>query len=180
MAVRVISCFLCGIVAGLLLWLYGKRNRTPFFRFDSFDDPVSHDTDPNLLLRLLKNIGRFKMSMHIKVSQLDGAMRLAYMAKHLREKMIFYILCGSCGQQFFQSVIRIQQADEIYEVNSWIKKNFRNSFTVEELAEQKNMSVSQFIRDYRKMFGQSPKEDISKLRCQLQEQVIFLEKQARK
>ena len=124
--------------------------------------------------------GRFKMSMHIKVSQLDGAMRLAYMAKHLREKMIFYILCGSCGQQFFQSVIRIQQADEIYEVNSWIKKNFRNSFTVEELAEQKNMSVSQFIRDYRKMFGQSPKEDISKLRCQLQEQVIFLEKQARK
>ena len=53
-------------------------------------------------------------------------------------------------------MIRIQQADEIYDVNSWIKKNFRNSFTVEELAEQKNMSVSQFIRDYRKMLGQSP------------------------
>ena len=158
------------------------------------------------------------------------AVQLAYMAKHLREEMIFYILCGSCGQQFLQSVIRIQQADEIYEVNSWIKKNFRNSFTVEELAEQKNMSVSlfhqkfknavgmgplqcqkrlrltearrlmldenknvteaamevgyesvsQFIRDYRKMFGQSPKEDISKLRGQLKEQVIFQEKQARK
>lgn len=58
LAVRVISCFLCGIAAGLLLWLYGKRSRKPFFRFDSFDDPVSHDTDPNLLLRLIKNIGR--------------------------------------------------------------------------------------------------------------------------
>lgn len=58
LAVRVISCFLCGIAAGLLLWLYGKRSGKPFFRFDGFDDPVSHDTDPNLLLRLIKNIGR--------------------------------------------------------------------------------------------------------------------------
>lgn len=58
LAVRVVSCFLCGIAAGLLLWLYGKRSRKPFFRFDSFDEPASHDTDPNPLLRLLKNIGR--------------------------------------------------------------------------------------------------------------------------
>ncbi len=58
LAVRVISCFLCGIGAGLLLWLYGKRSGKPFFCFDSFDDPVSHDTDPNLLIRLIKNIGR--------------------------------------------------------------------------------------------------------------------------
>ena len=58
LTVRVISCFLCGIEAGLLLWLYGKRSGKPFFRFDSFNDPVSHDTDPNLLLRLIKNIGR--------------------------------------------------------------------------------------------------------------------------
>ena len=58
LAVRFISCFLCGIGAGLLLWLYGKRSGKPFFCFDSFDDPVSHDTDPNLLIRLIKNIGR--------------------------------------------------------------------------------------------------------------------------
>lgn len=58
LAVRVISCFLCGIGAGLLLWLYGKRSGKPFFCFDSFDDPVSHDTDPHLLIRLIKNIGR--------------------------------------------------------------------------------------------------------------------------
>ena len=36
------------------------------------------------------------------------------------------ILCGSCGRQFLQSVINIQQAGEIYEVNSWIKENFVN------------------------------------------------------
>ena len=58
LAVRIISCFLCGIAAGLLLWLYEKRARKPFFRFDGFDELASRDTDPNLLMRLLKNIGR--------------------------------------------------------------------------------------------------------------------------
>ncbi|HIR12459.1 MAG TPA: permease [Candidatus Choladousia intestinavium] len=56
LAVRIVSCFLCGIAAGLLIWCF-KRGK-PFFRFDSFDEPVSRDTDQNLVLRLLKNIGR--------------------------------------------------------------------------------------------------------------------------
>lgn len=56
LAVRIVSCFLCGIAAGLLIWAF-KRGK-PVFRFDSFDEPVSHDTDPNLLLRLMKNVGR--------------------------------------------------------------------------------------------------------------------------
>lgn len=142
----------------------------------------------------------------------------AFMEKHIKKEIIFYILCGSCGSQFLQSIINIQQAGEIYEINSWIKENFRHSFTVEELAEKRNMSVSlfhqkfksavgmgplqcqkrlrltearrlmldenqnvteasmevgyesvsQFTRDYRKMFGMNPKEDILRLRNQLE------------
>ena len=56
LAVRVLSSFLCGILAGLLLCRIGKGK--PFFRFEYFDDPDNHDTDPNGFLRLLKNIGR--------------------------------------------------------------------------------------------------------------------------
>ena len=56
LTVRIVSCFLCGIAAGLLIW--GFKGEKPFFCFDSFHEPVSHDTDPNLLFRLLKNIGR--------------------------------------------------------------------------------------------------------------------------
>lgn len=77
---------------------------------------------------------------------------------------------ASIGSQFLQSVINIQQAGEIYEINSWIKENFRDSFTVEELAEKRNMSVSQFTGDYRKMFGLKPKEDMMKLRSQVERQ----------
>lgn len=54
--IRIASCFLCGIVAGLLVrFFYRKKS---FFNFDGFDEPKSHDTDPNILLRFLKNLGR--------------------------------------------------------------------------------------------------------------------------
>ncbi len=141
------------------------------------------------------------------------------LGKNMLQEIIYYLLCGSCGKQFLQSIVNIGQADEIYEANNWIKENFRQAFTVEELAEQRNMSVShfhqkfksavgmgplqcqkrlrltearrlmldenknvtqasikvgyeslsQFIRDYRKMFGMAPKEDILTIQRQLKE-----------
>lgn len=54
--VRIVSSFLCGVVAGLLVRVFYKRRA--FFDFSGFDEPANHDTDPNILLRLLKNIGR--------------------------------------------------------------------------------------------------------------------------
>lgn len=140
-----------------------------------------------------------------------------FIRKNILQEIIYYILCGSCGKQFIQSTVNIIHADEIYEANSWIKENFRDSFTVENLAGQRNMSVSlfhqkfksavgmgplqcqkrlrltearrlmldnsknvteasievgyesisQFIRDYRKMFGSAPKEDILNIKKHL-------------
>lgn len=140
-----------------------------------------------------------------------------FIRKNMMREVIYYILCGSCGRQFLQSIANTGQNDKIYEANSWIKEIFRDSFTVEHLAETQNMSVSlfhlkfkhavgmgplqcqkrlrltearrlmldenknvteasadvgyesvsQFIRDYRKMFGLSPREDILNIRLQL-------------
>ena len=56
LTVRIASCFLCGIAAGLLLHFCYKDK--PFFNFSGFDEPRSRDTDPNLLLRYLKNLWR--------------------------------------------------------------------------------------------------------------------------
>lgn len=56
MAVRLISCTICGIAAGFLVYLaYGKK---PFFDFTGFEPRAGRDTDPNLLLRFLKNLGQ--------------------------------------------------------------------------------------------------------------------------
>jgi hypothetical protein len=56
MLVRLISCFLCGIAAGLLITIFFKKRR--FFNFHGFEERQSHDTDPNLFWRYVKNLGR--------------------------------------------------------------------------------------------------------------------------
>lgn len=168
--------------------------------------------------QIMANSDNHVMDAIIKLlSIINEPDQLAFMGKHMKREIIFNVLCGSCGKQFLQSMIHIQQAGDIYKSNSWIKQNFKSSFTVEELAEQRNMSVSnfhqkfknavgmgplqcqkrlritearrlmldeninvtdasmnvgyesvsQFIRDYKKIFHASPKEDIQNLRKQL-------------
>lgn len=56
LTVRIVSCFVCGCTAGILIRVFYKNK--PFFNFNGFDEPHNHDTDPNLFLRLIKNIGR--------------------------------------------------------------------------------------------------------------------------
>lgn len=56
LTVRILSCFLCGVIAGLLVRVFYREKS--FFDFTGFDEPKSRDTDPNLLLRFLKNLGR--------------------------------------------------------------------------------------------------------------------------
>lgn len=56
LAVRLVTCTFCGILAGLLVhFLWGKK---AFFCFDGFAPGPGRDTDPNLFLRFLKNLGR--------------------------------------------------------------------------------------------------------------------------
>lgn len=56
LAVRILSCFLCGIAAGLLVRFF-YRDRS-FFNFSGFEEQKSRDTDPNIFLRFLKNLVR--------------------------------------------------------------------------------------------------------------------------
>lgn len=56
LAVRIISCFLCGIAAGALIRIFYQKKE--FFNFTGFDEPANKDTDPNIFLRFLKNLGR--------------------------------------------------------------------------------------------------------------------------
>ena len=56
LTIRFVSCFLCGITAGVLIRVF-YRDRS-FFNFTKFEERASRDTDPNMLMRLIKNIGR--------------------------------------------------------------------------------------------------------------------------
>lgn len=54
--VRIVSCVVCSLVAGLLVAVFYRDK--PFFYFSGFRAAASHDTDPNLFLRFWKNFGR--------------------------------------------------------------------------------------------------------------------------
>ena len=160
------------------------------------------------------------------LSNLDNSIQREFMGQHIKREMIFQLLCGSGGKHFLQSIVQIRQSGEIYELNSWIKGNYRQSFSVDELAEKWHMSVpalhqkfksvvgmgllqcqkrlrlteakrlmlddnknvteaalevgyesiSQFTREYKKMFGKTPKEDTLWLRDSMKDQAIFSKK----
>ena len=56
MLIRLLSCSFCGIAAGILIAVFFRSRK--FFDFKSFEERQNRDTDPNLFMRLLKNIGR--------------------------------------------------------------------------------------------------------------------------
>lgn len=54
--IRIVTCFLCGVVTGLVIKFFFKEKN--FFRFENFDEPRNRDTDSNIFIRLLKNLFR--------------------------------------------------------------------------------------------------------------------------
>ena len=56
--IRCVSCFLCGCAAGWLIRLFYCKKGESFFNFTGFHEGKSRDTDPNMFIRFLKNIGR--------------------------------------------------------------------------------------------------------------------------
>lgn len=54
--IRIVSSFVCGIAAGLLIKFFCRQKS--FFNFSGFEEPQTKDTDPNILLRFLKNLYR--------------------------------------------------------------------------------------------------------------------------
>ena len=56
LTVRVVTCFVCGCAAGLLVFVFCRSKE--FFDFSGFEERASHDTHPNLLVRYLLNFWR--------------------------------------------------------------------------------------------------------------------------
>lgn len=98
------------------------------------------------------------------IDSLNEPISLAFLCEQIRTEMIFHILCGSCGKSFIQSITNMKAVGEIYQANSWIKKNYRESFKIEDLANQWNMSVSQFHQKFKNAVGMGPLQCQKRLR----------------
>ena len=91
LTVRIVTCFLCGCAAGLLIWLF-YRDR-PFFCFDGFEERASRDTHPNPVIRYLLNFWR-----NVKATGLYflfGVLLSALLTRYVPQEMMIKILGGN-------------------------------------------------------------------------------------
>lgn len=58
LVIRITACFICGAAAGLCIRFFYTNKGIVFFNFSGFVESANRDTDPNPILRLLKNIWR--------------------------------------------------------------------------------------------------------------------------
>ena len=91
LTVRIVSCFLCGIAAGLLVKIFFKKKS--YFTFKSFDEPKNKDTDPNIFLRFLKNLWRNLKATGLYF--LIGVLLSALFQRYVPEKTITMLFGGN-------------------------------------------------------------------------------------
>ena len=91
LAIRIVSCLLCGIVAGLMICIFFRKK--PFFTFKSFDEPKNKDTDPNIFLRFLKNLWRNVKATGIYF--LIGVLLSAIFQRYVPQEAVTFVFGGN-------------------------------------------------------------------------------------
>lgn len=82
--------------------------------------------------------------------------RDGFLLNHIRREIVYTVITGPMGREFVSTVLDLGEAGEMYAVNSWIKRNFREDFTVQELADRLCMSSSTFHRRFKSAVGMGP------------------------
>ena len=92
--IRIVSCVLCGIFAGLLVYMFYERCDKKFFDFSKFDEPINNkDVDENIFMRYIKNVFR-----NIKATGpyfLIGILLTALFQIHVPEGMMIKLFGGN-------------------------------------------------------------------------------------
>ena len=89
--IRIVTCFLCGVVTGLVIKFFFKEKN--FFRFENFDEPRNKDTDPNIFIRLLKNLFRnFKAT---GLYFLIGIILSAIFQRYVSQEAVTFVFGGN-------------------------------------------------------------------------------------
>ncbi len=97
---------------------------------------------------------------------LDKPEEARFLSALIKREMIFHVLSGDYGHLFFQPVLFDQQADGVGKAIAWIKEHYARSFTVEELAQSTNMSVSGLHHKFKAITTMGPLQYQKHLRLQ--------------
>ncbi len=80
--------------------------------------------------------------------------------------MLFRLLTGAYGNWFIQQMNLIHRGDGVSKAITWIKKNYKVAFSVEELAKLSGLSISRFHHNFKRVTTMGPLQYQKQLRLQ--------------
>lgn len=89
-----------------------------------------------------------------------------FLSKPLKTELIFRLLTGEYGHLFFQKALFDQTANGVGSVIEWIRQNYTEGFSIDELARSYGMSVSALHHKFKAITTMSPLQYQKKLRLQ--------------
>ena len=106
------------------------------------------------------------LELFLKMVQLLDKPEEIYLAKLLKKELIFRLLTGEYGHLFFQKALFDQNSNGVGRVIDWIRQNFTEVFSIDELARSYGMSVSALHHKFKAITTMSPIQYQKQLRLQ--------------
>lgn len=106
------------------------------------------------------------LKIFLKMIQLIDKPEEVYLAGLLKKEMLFRLLTGEYRQMFFQKSLFDQTANGVGRVIEWIRRNYAEGFSIDELARSYGMSVSALHHKFKAITTMSPLQYQKQLRLQ--------------
>ncbi|OPY77988.1 MAG: HTH-type transcriptional activator RhaS [Syntrophorhabdus sp. PtaU1.Bin153] len=89
-----------------------------------------------------------------------------FLSQLVKREMIYRLLMGPSGHLLYQKVLFDRKSEGIGRVIEWIKDNYSESFLIEELAKENNMSISSLHHKFKEITMMGPLQYQKQLRLQ--------------
>jgi AraC-like DNA-binding protein len=100
------------------------------------------------------------------VGLLDSPKLLPHLAPLVRQEIIIHLLAGPYGPYLRKLSVGESSGEQIAKTVAWMKQNFSEAKSLEELAARASMGVSSFRKHFRALMGVSPLQFQKQLRLQ--------------
>jgi AraC-like DNA-binding protein len=106
------------------------------------------------------------LKIFLKMLQLLDKPEEVYLANLLKKEMLFRLLTGEYRHLFFQKSLFDQTSNGVGRVIEWIRRNYTEGFSIDELAHSYGMSVSALHHKFKAITTMSPLQYQKQLRLQ--------------
>lgn len=104
---------------------------------------------------------------------LSDAKAADFLAPAIKREIVYYLLTGEDGDMFYNNMLLHNEASSINKAINYIKSNFKNSLSVEEIARVCNMSISTLYHKFKVITTLSPIQYQKQLRLQEARRILL-------